>query len=473
MFFVPSWLLSEHERKQLSMTWRLGGSSESNPFAPGFIKARTPILLTLGMMYALYYTGRYNLLSIANKTLTTEFGWRADEWGLIINATLWAYAAGQIINGIRVDRVGGRRIMFIGAVGIVVVNVLFGFGMFVRTLSYFVGMGILLGFFQAHGAPSLVKICASWMRMNERGTFTGIFGMINQMGRWAILLGGGWLVANAPWQWLFWAPAALIALGAALFYVVVRNNPEDLGFPPVEQDDVGHGIEDTTPLNIREIIRKVATNKYLWMIAAAYFCTGVIRWGVDSWYIRYLQETYDMRTDSFTYAVSAFLIPISAVAGSFMAGLLSDKVFGARRGPVAALMYFMSFVMLLLFLYFPGPILSVVFLVILQMFINGPHSLLGGAAAMDFGGRKAAGFASGLVDACQYLGGGLFAGSIIGSIMQSYGTIPGTTNISPAGWQAWIFVLMGFTILGGVLMSVLWNVKPGRVATEARRHGDD
>jgi OPA family glycerol-3-phosphate transporter-like MFS transporter len=275
-------------------------------------------------------------------------------------------------------------------------------------------------------------------------------------------LGGGWLVANAPWQWLFWTPALFTTAAAILFYVIVKDNPEDVGLAPAETDDVGHGVEDTTPLRVGEILRRVATNKVIWMLAAAYFCTGVIRWGVDSWYIRYLQETYNMKTDSFTYIVSAFLIPISAVCGSFLAGWLSDKVFGARRGPAAALMYFMSFVLLLLFLYFPGPVLSVVFLVILQMFINGPHSLLGGAAAMDFGGRKAAGFATGLIDACQYLGGGLFAGSIIGTIMQSYGTVPGTTNISPAGWQAWIVVLMGFTILGGVLMSLLWNARPAK-----------
>jgi OPA family glycerol-3-phosphate transporter-like MFS transporter len=433
-----------------------------SPFPPGFIRARTPILLSLGFMYAAYYAGRFNLLSVANKTLTSEFGWSPSEWGLIINATLWAYAAGQIINGIRVDRVGGKRMMLIGAIGVVVVNILLGFGMFVRTLSYFVAMGILLGFFQAHGAPSLVKTCANWLRVNERGTFTGIFGFIIQIGRWSILFGGGWLVANAPWQWLFWAPAALIALIAVVFFYVVRNNPEDLGLPPAEPHDVGHGVEDTQPLLVREIVAKVVRTKPLWIIAGAYFCTGVIRWGVDVWYIRYLQETYGMQTDSFSYAVTAFLIPVAAVAGSFLAGIMSDKMFGARRGPAAAMMYFMAFVLLLLFIKFPGPILSVVFLVLLQMFINGPHSLLGGAAAMDFGGRKAAGFASGLVDACQYLGGGLFAGAIIGSVIQSFGTVSGTTNISPEGWQAWIFVLMGFTILGGVLMSTLWNARPAR-----------
>jgi MFS transporter, OPA family, glycerol-3-phosphate transporter len=433
-----------------------------HPFASGFIPRRTRNWIVLGLMYASYYMCRYNLLSLANKRLTGEFGWRADEWGLIINATLWAYAAGQLINGVRVDRVGGRRMILIGAIGVVAVNVLFGFGIFVRTFSYFVTLGVLLGFFQAHGAPSIVKVNSNWFRMNERGTFTGIFGLMIQFGRWAILVGGGYLVAFAPWPWLFWTPAAVCALIAALTYFNVRDNPEDLGFPPVEEGDVGHGFEDTTPLKPGEIIRKVVKNKILWTIAAAYFCTGVIRWGVDAWYIRYLQEVYGMPTDSFTYQVSAFFIPIAAVIGSFMAGIMSDRLFGARRGPAAAVMYFMSFVMLVLFVKYPGPNLSVALLIVLQMFINGPHSLLGGAAAMDFGGRKASGFASGLIDSFQYLGGGLFAGSIIGNVIQSYGNIPGSTNISAAGWQAWIFVLMGFTLLGGILMATLWNAHPSK-----------
>lgn len=430
----------------------------------GFRKARTPILISVGAMYAAYYTGRYNFLSLANKTLSTEFGWSPDQWGIIVTATLWAYAAGQIINGIRVDRRGGKRLMLLGAAGIIAVNIGLGFGMFVRTLSYFVAMGILLGFFQAHGAPSLVKICTSWMRVTERGIFTGLFGFMIQTGRLAILFGGGWLVANAPWQWLFWAPAMLIAIVAGVFLFVVKDNPEENGLPPAEPGDVGHGIEDTTPLRVGEIVRKIATNRVIWMLAAAYFCTGVIRWGVDSWYIRYLQEVHHMRTDSFTYLVSALLIPVAAVTGSFMAGLLSDKVFGSRRGPAAAVMYFMSFVMLILFLYFPGPILSVVFLIILQMFINGPHSLLGGAAAMDFGGRKAAGFATGLIDACQYLGGGLFGGLIIGMVIQSFGAVPGTTDITPEGWRAWVIVLLGFTLIGAALMTALWNTRPKRTS---------
>jgi OPA family glycerol-3-phosphate transporter-like MFS transporter len=435
-------------------------TTPSAPFAPGFLAARRKVLASLGLSYAAYYMCRYNLLSVANKTLTAEFGWRADEWGDIIAAFLWAYAAGQLINGLRVDRIGGRKMMVMGAVGVVAINILFGFGMFARMLAYFIALGALLGFFQSHGAPSLVKVNANWLRMNERGTFTGIFGFVIQLGRWAALLAGGYIVANAPWQWLFWAPAAVLSIVAVFAWLFIRDNPEDVGYPPAEQTDVGHGIEDAKPLNVGEIIRKVAGNKVIWIIAGAYFCTGVIRWGVDAWYIRYLQETYGMKTDSFTYVVSAFLIPLSAVAGSFAAGIMSDKVFGSRRGPAAALMYFMSFVMLCLFLYFPGPILSVVFLIILQMFINGPHSLLGGAAAMDFGGRKAAGFATGLIDACQYLGGGMFAGKILGSVIQTYGEIPGSTNISAAGWQAWIFVLMGFTLLGGILMSSLWNAKP-------------
>jgi OPA family glycerol-3-phosphate transporter-like MFS transporter len=431
-------------------------------FPEGFTARRTRNWLALGFMYASYYVCRYNLLSVANKKLTSEFGWKADQWGVIINATLWAYAIGQLINGVRVDRLGGRKMILLGALGVIAMNVALGCGVFVRVFTYFIVCGALLGFFQSHGAPSIVKVNGNWFRMDERGTFTGIFGLMIQFGRWIALVGGGWLVARAPWPWLFWAPAALCAIAAAITYMNVRDNPEDLDYPPVETSDVGHGVEDTRPLVVSAIIMKVVKSPVLWIIAAAYFCTGVIRWGVDSWYIRYLQETYDMKTDSFTYMVTAFFIPIAAVAGSFMAGLLSDKVFGARRGPAAAIMYFGSLVMLYLFIHFPGPKLSVFLLVVLQMFINGPHSLLGGAAAMDFGGRKASGFASGLIDCFQYLGGGLLAGSIIGRLIQQHGNIEGSTNIAPAGWHVWITVLMVFAALGTLLMATLWNAHPAK-----------
>jgi len=50
---------------------------------------------------------------------------------------------------------------------------------------------------------------------------------------------------------------------------------------------------------------------------------------------------------------------------------------------------------------------ALIFFVLVSFTVNSTHSLLGPAAAMDIGGRKAAAFASGCIDAFQYFGAAL------------------------------------------------------------------
>src|SRR5262245_57591077 len=79
----------------------------------------------LGLLYTSYYMCRYNL-SIANKSISDEFGFSRGDMGTIITTALLAYACGQVINGLLTDRLGGRRAMLIGATGTIIMNVLFG-----------------------------------------------------------------------------------------------------------------------------------------------------------------------------------------------------------------------------------------------------------------------------------------------------------------------------------------------------------
>jgi OPA family glycerol-3-phosphate transporter-like MFS transporter len=79
----------------------------------------------LGLLYTSFYMCRYNL-SIANKSISQEFAFTRADMGFIITTALFAYACGQIINGLLTDRIGGKRAMLIGATGTICMNVLFG-----------------------------------------------------------------------------------------------------------------------------------------------------------------------------------------------------------------------------------------------------------------------------------------------------------------------------------------------------------
>src|SRR5882724_10386694 len=94
-------------------------------YPPGFRARRGLNWGFLGLLYTSYYMCRYNF-SIANKSISTEFGFNRAQMGYIITTALFAYACGQIINGLLTDRIGGKKAMLIGATGTVIMNLIFG-----------------------------------------------------------------------------------------------------------------------------------------------------------------------------------------------------------------------------------------------------------------------------------------------------------------------------------------------------------
>src|SRR6266699_6677387 len=96
---------------------------------PGFRPRRGLNWAFVGLLYTSFYMCRYNL-SIANSSISGEFGFSKAQMGNIITTALLAYACGLIVNGFLADRLGGKRAMLIGAAGTVVMNVLFGVASF-------------------------------------------------------------------------------------------------------------------------------------------------------------------------------------------------------------------------------------------------------------------------------------------------------------------------------------------------------
>src|SRR5262249_36742268 len=81
---------------------------------------------------------------------------------------------------------------------------------------------------------------------------------------------------------------------------------------------------------------------------------------------------------------------------------------------------------------------GIFFLVLISLTANATHSILGTAAAMDIGGAKMAGFASGLIDSFQYFGGSL-AGLLLGQLLDK-------------SWGWYFYFMAPFGVIGGTLM---------------------
>ncbi len=416
-------------------------------YPPGFRARRGLNWGFIGLLYTSFYMCRYNF-SIANKAISTEFGFNRGQMGYIITTALFAYACGQIINGLLTDQIGGKRAMLIGAAGTITMNLLFGAASFAGLLGLFIAIRGVDGYLQAFGAPGMVKINTAWFSHRERGRFSGIFGFMINLGRLGIFTLGPALLAgftilgiiHVPqlhWRWLFWTPSVICAIAAVGMALTVKETPEEAGFHDVIPDDSAPG-QSGVRAHIGHVLRTIISNPAVWVTALAYACTGAVRQAVDQWFPRYMQDLYRVDLGSAQFQFLAFLIPFVASVGSLTAGYVSDTVFHGRRAPVAAVLYFMETVIILLAARFHSPNSAIVFFSLISFTANSTHSILGSAAPMDIGGRRMAGFALGLIDSFQYFGGSL-AGYFLGKLLdRSLGN--------------YFYFMAPFGFIGGLLM---------------------
>ena len=129
-----------------------------------------------------------------------------------------------------------------------------------------------------------------------------------------------------------------------------------------------------------------------WIIAGASFCTGIVRQGIlDQWSILYFKEVHNLAPSAaVVQLLQAWMIPIVSVVAGLAAGFLSDRVFGARRGPVICIAFAGQTVALLLLGQTQTALAAALALALLQLFINGGHSLIGGAASIPANGSRIA-----------------------------------------------------------------------------------
>ncbi len=424
--------------------------------SPGFNRRGIANWLVLGSTYAAMYMARYNI-SLANKSLSDEYGWSKTQIGAIISTATLVYGISAMFNGPIADRIGGRKAMLIGATGAFVFNTLFGLGAYMG----FLGTGtLLLGFlatawtlnmyFQSYSALALIKVNSAWFHVTERGGFSAIFGSMIQSGRAGVyaLLGAAAVVA-LPWQWKFFLPAMIVAVMTVVLFLVVKDSPKDAGMDDFDPEDASSG--DTEKITFRYVARKVFTNPIAITIAIAEFCTGLVRQGFEQWFPRYMQEVQHLQLDNPIFKKNAMAVVLAGIAGAFVAGFMSDLLFKNRRAPVAFIGYTLQCICLAVVWKAPSLDLVIAAFVVNSLAISMVHSMLSGTASMDFGGKRAAATAAGMFDGMQYVGGS-FVGVGMGFLLDTY------------GWGAWGPSMIGFSALGAILMLTIFNATPKRSA---------
>ncbi|MBZ0263318.1 MFS transporter [bacterium] len=433
----------------------------------------------MGLTYAFLYMGRYNL-TVSKNALGDMM--TKEDFGIIFAAGTITYAIAFLINGPLTDRIGGKRAILIGALGSAIMNTSMGFVVY-KLLNGGSDMNLRLVFsilysanmyFQSYGAVAIVKVNASWFHVRERGVFGGIFGILISLGiyfafDWGFMiveatkaqltsdlnffqnalrgvLGATNATVDQVW-WVFFIPAILLTLFFIIEIFLLRDRPAQAGLVDFDPGDASSGEADE-PFNLGKLFVKIFTNKIIITIALIEFCSGVLRNGIMHWYPIYIKEELAYGADHFMRSHWGLVLMLAGVFGGIFAGFLSDKVFGSRRGPVAALLYgflLIGSILLTFTLNAPWYILGAI-VAFMSLSVIGVHGMLSGTSTMDFGGRKSAATAVGMIDGFVYLGTG------IQSFALGY--------LTTASWKFWPPFLIPFAVIGLVLAIRIWYAFP-------------
>jgi OPA family glycerol-3-phosphate transporter-like MFS transporter len=433
----------------------------------------------LGMSYAFLYMARYNL-NVATLSLGSAIS--KQDFGYIFGVGTFVYASALVINGPLVDKIGGKRGILIACLGAAIFNgalglatYLFMKGQLHTNLKYTLMVLYSLNmFFQSYGAVSIIKVKAYWFHVRERGTFGAIFGTLISFGIFFAFDWGkaivdackvhpdanlslvqqgirslfaidrtGTLDANGM---VFIVPALILVFWAFMDVLFIKDTPDQAGFDKFDPADASSD-EPEVAFSMLALLKKFFTNPVLLTVAAVEFTGGILRNGVMQWYQYFVKDNPGMKVEFFTQKWGLVMM-VTGIAGGFLAGMISDRLFQSRRGPPAAIFSATMAVCagVVAMTLFSAPWVVACALSLLVLAVIGVHSIMSGTAAADFGGRNATATASGITDAFVY----------IGSAVQSFSLGYLTTH----NWQLWPIFLLPFAVLGCFLATRIWRDLP-------------
>ncbi len=416
---------------------------------PDLIKRRVMNWVPLGAIYAFLYMARYNLT--VSKKEFSQFGLMDNaDFGIIFGIGTLVYGLSFLLNGPLTDRYGGRLTILISAAGVIIANVLMGVvawevvrsngeigalgnvvNEFAKPIfSGFVWFRGLFGiehnvsatsklmpalcvlyainmYFQSFGAVAIVKVNSPWFHVKERGVFGAIFGILISLGLYFAYDWNGLLLKIWEHQvhLVFFVPAAILCVSFVVGHKLIRNSPKDAGLEDFDTGDATSGEKGpTNPPH--KVFLMMARNPIIVAVAAIEFCTGFVRQAIMQWGPSFMKATH---VGSYLEPHWGMLLCLAGILGGMFAGIISDRFFESRRGPVAAILYG-GMIACACVMYFVLGNAAVMWLcLIASLCVIGVHGMLSGTATQDFGGSKNAGIAVGIIDGCVYLGSSLMA----------------------------------------------------------------
>ncbi len=363
--------------------------------------------------YALYYVCRM-AMAVVKQPLIDGNILSAAQLGIIGSAFYFVYAAGKFANGFIADYCNIRRFMATGLLVSTVVNLLmgvlglahgwWGFSSALLFIVFAIVWGIN-GYCQSMGAPPGVISLSRWFPLNRRGTFYSILSATPYLGKSISVFALGLVVAWIGWEYGFIFSAIAGVIGSVIIFVFVSDTPESKGLPSV-QELSGEEVLKTDTLPTKELQKMVVRHPGIWIIALSSAFVYITQHAVSEWGVLFLQKGKEYSLVSATEIIA--FSEAFGIAGTVLAGWLSDRVFKGNRLIPVLLSGVVCLLSLGAFLFSKGSyVLNIVYVAVFSLSIGVVYCTVAGLMALDIVPRKATGSALGMVGLASYGAAGI------------------------------------------------------------------
>jgi sugar phosphate permease len=386
----------------------------------------TVMLLLFGGYGALYFCRAD--LSVATPLLVEELGRHGVShavaiirMGSIASLGVLAYALGKLFLTGLGDFWGGRINFLIGLGGATAFTLMFASGLSLPLFSIaWIGNRLT----QSLSWAGLIKVSSKWFDYSSYGMIIGILSISYLVGDAAARQWMGMLIEHGfGWRTLFYFAAAVVGLFFAVNYFFLRESRLDAGFIEAKPNPLNlFASSESRPQGLRELLLPLVRSRAFLVVCLLSLGCTIIRESFNFWTPVYLRDYLGYSVSNAARMSSIF--PGVGAVSVLATGWLSDRL-GINGRPLIMFVGLAATAAALLVLMTmrsssTGPLLPLIAIGTIAFCLLGPYSYLGGAFALDFGGKQAGAVSSGIIDGVGYLGA-VVAGDSIARVSVSFG----------------------------------------------------
>ena len=409
------------------------------------------------------------VIGILKPTLQAEFGWSEIDYADIVFAFQLAYAAGFLVAGRLMDRVGARvgftlaiTLWSIAAMAHAEAAV-FGHRaaalLAVAGLSYsasvagFIVARFALGIGEAGNFPAAIKVTAEWFPKRERALATGIFNSGTNVGAITTPLVVPWITLTWGWYWAFVITGLLGFAWLALWLPLYRTPDEH---PRLSSAELSY-IRSDPPDPVAQIPwRQLLPHRQTWAFMIGKFLTDPIWWLYLFWIPDFFNRSYgiDLKTIGPPLVVIYLVADIGSIGGGWLSSFLIRRGWSVNAGRKTAMLLCAAAVVPMVFAAGASNLWIAVALVSIAAAAHQGWSCNLFTTASDMFPRTAVGSVVGLGGMAGAVGGMLIA-KLTGYVLDATGSyLP-------------VFFIAAFTYLIGLVVIHLLvpKLEPARLGT--------